>query len=272
MPPDPHPHRFHRRLAAALLLPLVVAACSLPTDKRVTPYNPADLPGDLTNTTTTTTTTTTVPVSVATTVDDGSTPEESTTTVAAPLTSPVEIYYTLGFSDDMQPVRRDLIAPVPISNVISQLETPLEDVALFGLRSSVRTGLIDEVVLDRAIATVVLDAPVLERLSNNEQRRAIAQIVLTLTSFVTADAGAIGFVRFEVDGEGFPVFVPSLGGTSDPGEPLAFVDFADYVVDTSLTERVSSTTTTPTTTTTTTTTTSTPATTTTTTEPTADAP
>ena len=236
---------FRTRVAVALLLPLAAVSCSLPTDERVTPYNPADLPEDLTNTTTTTTTTTTPTVPSSISPPDGqSTTTTTSTTVAAPLTSPVDIYYTLGFSDEMQKIRRDQIPPVPIDAVIKQLETPVGDIAQYGLRSTVRPGLIADVQLDRATATVALNPSVLDRLSNDEQRRAIAQIVLTLTSFLTADEGAIGFVRFEVDAEGLAVFVPSLGGSSDPGEPMAFVDFADLVVDTSLTSPTTTTTTT----------------------------
>ncbi len=241
------PTSFRIRVALALLLPLVIISCSLPTDERVTPYNPADLPEDLTNTTTTTTTTTTVVPSSVSVPDGQSTTTTTSTTVAPPLTSPVDIYYTRGFSDEMQKVRRDQIPPVPIDAVIKQLETPVGDIAQFGLRSAVRPGLIAGVQLARATATVALNPSVLDRLSNDEQRRATAQIVLTLTSFLTADEGAIGFVRFEVDGEGFAVFVPSLGGSSDPGEPMAFIDFADLVVDTSLTSPTSTTTTTSTT-------------------------
>ena len=247
------PTNFRLRMISALLLPVVVVACSLPTDERVSLYNPADLPDNLTNTTTTTTstttTTTTAPL-VPASLPDGQT-TTSTSTVPPPLTSPVELFYTIGFSDEMQSIRRDLIAPVPITNVIGQLESPLSDIASFGLRSSVRSGLIQEVKLERATATVVLDSNVLDRLSNDEQRRATAQIVLTLTSFVTAAEGAIGFVRFEADGDGFPVFVPSLGGSNDPGEPIAFVDFVSLVVTTSLTSPTTTTSTTSTTTTTT---------------------
>ena len=60
----------------------------------------------------------------------------------------------------------------------------------------------------------------------------------------SGDEGAIGFVRLEVDAEGLAVFVPSLGGSSDPGEPMAFVDSADLVVDTPLTSPTTTTTTT----------------------------
>jgi len=245
------PARFRAMSIATLLLTLGIVACSLPTDERVSPYNPADLPGNLTNTTTTSTTTTTTTVPFV----PGSLPniETTTTSVPAALTSPVELFYTIGFSDEMRPLRREFPDRVTIGEVLGQLETPFPDVLSFGLRSSVRPGLVQEVQLERATATVALDLGVLGRLTNDEQRRATAQIVLTLTSFVTADEGAIGFVRFEADGDGFPVFVPSLGGNSDPGEPLAFVDFASLVLETSLSPTDTTTTTSSATTSTTTT-------------------
>ncbi len=83
-----------------------------------------------------------------------------------------------------------------------------------------------------ALATVSLDAEIVDELSETNLRRAIAQLVLTLTSFSTDDHGAIGRVRFDVDGEGFEVFVPAFGGSSDPGEELAFEDFADLIAST----------------------------------------
>ncbi len=113
------------RIRAALLIPLTLAACSLPTDERVSPYNPAELPAVLANTTTTsttTTTTTTLPA-VPASVPDGAT-TTSSTTVPPPDTAPVEIFYTIGFSDEVQPVRRELFTPVSIISVISSARIP----------------------------------------------------------------------------------------------------------------------------------------------------
>jgi hypothetical protein len=75
------------------------------------------------------------------------------------------------------------------------------------------------------VATVPLDRDVVEGMSEANLRRAIAQLVLTLTSFSTDDSGAIGRVRFEIEGEGFEVFVPAFGGNSEPGQELVFEDF-----------------------------------------------
>jgi len=149
-------------------------------------------------------------------------------------------------------LKRPLPEDAAITQVLDQLESPLSDVAEFSLRSWVRVGMVTgDVVVDRGTATVTLDPAVVAEMSESNLRRAIAQLVLTLTSFSTDDNGAIGQVRFEVDGEGFEVYVPAFGGMSDPGEAVAFDDFAGLIASTS--PGSSSTTTTTTTMTTTTT-------------------
>jgi len=149
------------------------------------------------------------------------------------LTAPVVIYYTIGSSDDVRPLQRQLAADPTLTELLGQLSSPLPDVAALGLRTSVRPNLMESVTVDRGTATVALDSLELGRISDTTLRRAISQLVLTLTSFRTPDQGAIGTVRFETDGEGFAVFVPAFGGQSDPGEPLAFSDFASLIAGTS---------------------------------------
>lgn len=247
-----------RRMLFALGVPMaLLAACSLPTDDRAAVYDPDDLPPEIANTTTTTTTTTMPPTTstVPTTVD-ASTPAELTTTTTLPptLTSPVDIFYTIGFSDDLSRLRVELNEDASVNQVLQQLEAPSPEVARFGLRSAVRNGMVltGQVVVDRSTATVPLDAAVVDDLSETVLRRAIAQIVLTLSSFRIPGGGAIGSVRFEVDGEPFPVFVPALGGTGDSDEPLFFDDFAP-LIDTTAGPPTSTTSSTTTSTTTTTT-------------------
>lgn len=229
-----------RRLAPFLLPVAIVGACALPTDERAIPYDRDNLPPAIANTTTTSTTTTTV--APTTTLTPTVPPASSGTTVAisstttAPVTptAPVDLYYTVGFSDEMSRLKRPLPEDASITQVLDQLESPLSDVAEFSLRTSVRRGMVTgDVVVDRGTATVTLDAEIVDEMSESNLRRAVAQLVLTLTSFRTDDNGAIGRVRFEIDGEGFAVFVPAFGGSSDPGEDLAFEDFADLIASTS---------------------------------------
>lgn len=239
------------RLLATVVAPaaLLVAACSLPTDERVIPYDRDDLPPALVETTTTTTTSTTTTV-VPT---DGSTPEITSTTTLPPLvTAPVDLYYTIGFSDDLTRLTLDLPADATLPQVIRQLEQPRSDVAGFGLRTAVRSGLVETVVVERGTARVILDMQTVDEMSDSNLQRAIAQLVLTLTSYRTPDQGGIGTVSFESEGEGFEVFVPSFGGSSEPGEALAFSDFAILIgsatapTSTSTTTTVSAETTAPT--------------------------
>jgi hypothetical protein len=121
------------------------------------------------------------------------------------------VYYTRGLTDVMQPVQ----IPRPELTPVDELITSSSDRAGSGTCGRrCCPGLIDDISpVERATATVTLDPTVLDRMSEPNRQRAIAQIVLTLTSFVTTDAGAIGFVQFEVDGEGFSVFAPGLGGS-----------------------------------------------------------
>ena len=245
-----------RRLLVTLValgVPMaMLAACSLPTDDRAAVYDPDDLPPEIADTTTTTTSTTTT-TTVPTTVDESMPTAVTTTSTTLPptLTSPVDIFYTIGFSDDLSRLRVELNEDASVNQVLQQLEAPSPEVARFGLGSAVRVGMVrtGQVVVDRSTATVPLDAAVVDDLTETVLRRAIAQIVLTLSSFRIPGGGAIGSVRFEVDGEPFPVFVPALGGTGDADEPLYFEDFAP-LIDTTAGPPTSTTTSTTTTTTT----------------------
>lgn len=223
-----------RRLSPAALAPLVlVAACAIPTEQTATPLDPDGLPPAIVNTTTTSTTSTTLAPPVNTGDPIPATTTTTTTTLPPTLTAPVVIYYTIGSTDDLRPIQRQLAADPTLTELIAQLNSPLPDVADLGLRSSVRSNLVEGVTVGRGTATVALNRTELDRISDTTLRRAIAQLVLTLTSFRTPDQGSIGTVRFETDGEGFAVDVPGFGGQSDPGEELAFTDFASLIAGTS---------------------------------------
>jgi hypothetical protein len=245
--------RFEGRILALLVVVAGVAACGLPGDGQVTTYNPNDLPDRLVQPTTTSTTTTTLaPPPTDAPPDDAST----TTSTVLPLeTEPVEVFYTRGFSDDLQRVTLNRPSPISIEELTELLESPPPEVTSFNLRSSLRSGLIVDVVPDRGTATIELSQDVLNSMTSSQERRAIAQIVLTLTSFDTG-SGGLGQVRFTVDDEPIPVFLPAQDGDSEPGELVAYSDFGVLVTPTAPT---TTTTTTSTTTTTTTTTTTAPA-------------
>ena len=244
--------RVARRTAVSVamvaVISLAVAACGLPTDERVTPYNVDDIPDQLTEQTTTTTSTTTT--TTTTTLPPPTVPGEtapptapSTTTTLPALVEPITVYYTIGSSDDISPLEVNRRENPSTQEVVAALESTTGLSAL-GLRTSVRPGLIMDVIPERGVATIVLDPTVLDRMSEAQQRRAIAQMVLTFTSFRTPDQGNIAFVTFESDGEPYVVFVPAFDDMSGPDDLLAFDDFADLIVSTSASTGPSTTTTT----------------------------
>jgi hypothetical protein len=72
---------------------------------------------------------------------------------------------------------------------------------------------------------------VFDTMSEEEKRLAIAQMVLTFTSFAVPGEGNIGSVIVQVDGTPISVPIPS-GTTTEPGSPVFFDDFANLVVGT----------------------------------------
>lgn len=201
-----------------LVMAVTLVGCGLPIDDRVQPYD--DVPFDLGGPTTTT-----LPATTTTTIADID-PQITTTTIVR--TVPVDIVYVLG-GGALQ--RVTLALPSPVSNrlLIEQLESPPADGSTL-LRTEVDPGLVNGFSVERGLATVSLNRGVLQRLGSLEQRRAIAQLVLTLTLFTTEEGG-IGQVAFTVDATPISVFVPSRGSNSEPGEPLAFADFALLLAD-----------------------------------------
>ena len=234
------PRARHRRVAAAVLVTIVAAsACGLPVDERVQPFD--DVPFDLTATSTTTTTTLPPPEPAATTTVP---PAELITTTTLVRTEPTDIFFVLRGSGELQRVTVSLPAPVSRQLLINQLES-VPDGTTDTLRTSVASGLLRDFTVDRGVASVELSSAALNRLSSLQQRRAIAQVVLTLSLFTTPEGG-IGQVILNADGEPLSVFVPSRGASSEPGEALAYSDFAVLISGTPATTTTSPPVTTPT--------------------------
>jgi spore germination protein GerM len=171
---------------------------------------------DQTTTSTTTTTTTTVPIDTAAT--GTSTTIAATTSPVA--TEPVELYFVAGSVLDS--VSQDLSRGISPDEVMIALESgpPPPEVGI-GLTSELPIGLTRRVSESgTGVATVDLVGELFEDIEGGvEQRRAIAQIVLTLTR-----RPGIGQVRFTLDG--VPLPVPKLGNVlSEPGEPVARLDY-----------------------------------------------
>lgn len=237
------PHRAASRLAAVVAVVAVVVAltaCGIPAEDSVTLLNNNDLAADLVNTTTTsttstttTTTTTTAPPVVTAPVEPGTELTTTSTTVAEPVVDlqPTDVFYVVGFADELKKVTIGILPEVDVVDLVDALEQLPQQVADQNLRTELRPGLVVGVELEDGVATVDLSEDVLDSIPSSRQRRAIAQIVLTFTSFVTNDRGAIGSVRFTSDGEPISVFLPAEGGDSETGEPVSFEDFA-ILIDT----------------------------------------
>ena len=213
-----------RRGIRVLLLAGLLTGCGLPIDERVQTFD--EVPFDLaTPTTTSTTTTTTEPPTPIGEPEEPEPVEETTTTIVR--TTAVELFYVLGARGDLQQITSSLPTPVSDAVLIDQLENAPSGTGA-PLRTAVARNLINGFTVDRGRAVVDLDRGVLSRTNSSEQRRAIAQIALTLTLFTTPDGG-IGQVSFTVEGEAISVFVPARGANSAPGEPLAHSDFTSLV-------------------------------------------
>jgi spore germination protein GerM len=207
--------------AVALLASAAVSivGCAVGGDGELQQIGSDDLAGlDQTTTSTTTTTTTTVaPTAAQPTGSPTSTTMATTSTID---TEPVDLYFVAG--GVLESVSLPLTRGVSLGRVLTALESgpPPPDVGV-GLTSDLPIGLTRGVTeLGTGVATVDLVGELFEDIPGGvEQRRAIAQIVLTLTM-----RPGIGQVSFTLDGE--PLSVPKFGNVlSDPGEPVARNDY-----------------------------------------------
>ena len=194
------------------LLPVVlvalVAGCSTSTTGDFERIPSGDIPFGLASPITTTTTSTTT---VATT-------ETSTDVVE----QPIDLYFVL--SSSVIRVQRNVASPASVAQALALLaEGPANDPAYAGLRTALPAGFQAEVQVTRGVALVDATRTFLTTLQPADQRLAVAQIVLTLTS-----RPGVGQVIFRVDGES--IAVPrGRGDIVDPGTPVTFDDYANLV-------------------------------------------
>jgi hypothetical protein len=228
--------RATRRATAALWgLSIALAGCSLGADEGTTPIDADGLPPEIANTTTTSTTTstsTTAPPPTSIPLETTAPTTVPAPTTAPPFTTPVDIYYADRATDGMQRLRRSLLEPLSLQNVISQLEQPPDDLASYGVRTALEPNLIGPTNIDRGVLTVSLNGPVFDAMNEDQKRLAIAQMVLTFTTFAVPGQGNIGSVVIQVDGIPIAVFIPAEGTVRDPGIPVVFDDFSTLVIGT----------------------------------------
>ncbi|MBF29434.1 MAG: hypothetical protein CL447_06235 [Acidimicrobiaceae bacterium] len=194
---------------------MVITACGLQTDSVATLFE--DIPYGLAETSTSTTTAFTPNPERGTT----------TTTVVADQQT-VDVVYVRRFTRELESIQVDLSFPVSGRDLLDQLSNPPVD-AQPELETEVSRGLVLSFGVQRGLATVNLSRSAINQLGSAQQRRAIAQIVLTLTLF-TSDEGGIGQVVFLVGGQPISVYVPLLGANSEPGQPVAWTDYSQLLV------------------------------------------
>jgi len=204
-----------KQLVGILAVILSFSACGLQTDSEAVLFD--DVPYGLAQTSTSTTS---VP-------DANSEPNIPTTTIAVNQRA-VEVVFVRRLSRELESISIDLPTPVSNRDVIDQLTQPPRD-AEPELQTEVSERLVLNVQVDRGLATVNLSRTAINQLGSAQQRRAIAQIVLTLTLF-TSEEGGIGQVEFLVGGQPISVYVPLLNANNEPGEPVAWADFAQLLV------------------------------------------
>lgn len=208
---------FARALAPVVVAAVAavgVVACGVPSGGDFLQIEEGQIPYGLAETTTTTrppttTSTTRPPMTTSTTV------VETTTTLAL---EDVRLYFLTGLQ--LVAIQRSLAAPATPSQVLAALvEGPPTGELGVGLRTALPATDDIVVTVERGVATVDLPAGYVDEIPASEQRRAIAQIVLTLSVLPRAS-----FVVFLEDGE--PLAVPrGRGDLSTPGEPVTFEDY-----------------------------------------------
>jgi len=187
---------------------LLLAGCSVEPQGDFERISPGDIPFGLAS-----------PVTV---------PESTTTTSVATLESsdvvnqPVDLFFVA--STSVVRVQRNVVSPATVAQVLALLaEGPPNDPAYAGLRSTLPTEFQAEVAVIRGVAQVDATRLFLTALPPADQRLAIAQIVLTLTS-----RPGVGQVIVTVDGE--PIAVPrGRGDLVEAGTPVTFDDYANLI-------------------------------------------
>ena len=156
-------------------------------------------------------------------------PQSATETTVTNLDPPGTVYEMVDLyfirNATVTKVQRSIISPLDANGALAALTEGLtDDSTTVGLRSAIPASLEARVDVDRGVATVNATRAFLNSLSAVDQRLAIAQIVLTLTS-----RPGIGQVMFYVDGKA--IAVPrGRGDLSGAGDAVTFDDYANIIV------------------------------------------
>ncbi|MFZ9985036.1 MAG: GerMN domain-containing protein [Ilumatobacteraceae bacterium] len=195
-----------RRISASLAFLIALSSCAIPSDGEFQPIPDSEVPYELSAARTT------LPPNVTTTIPGSDTSTE-----------PIDAYFIS--NSRVLKIVRLVAAPAGPDQALATLSAlDTQDPALAGLRTAISKAFSATVTVERGVATVDSTRGLLDTLSPLDQRLAVAQIVLTLTS-----RPGIGQVLFSVDG--VPTGVPrGRGDLAGPLTPVTFDDYASLVI------------------------------------------
>jgi len=194
-----------RLFKSCWLLPACVAlaSCAVPNSGTVKEVNPRDIPFGL-NSPESSAPTTTTSIAVQ-------------TTIAGTAYEKASLFFVNNSS--LVRIRLEIPSPTSPQSVFAALVAGLPDPAHSKMKTLLPSGFSATIVVDGGVANVNSKHGYLDSIKANDQRLAIAQIVLTLTS-----QPGIGQVTFSVGGK--PIGVPrGRGDIAGAGLPVTFDDY-----------------------------------------------
>lgn len=196
-------NRTTNTILFSLILTVVASACSVNSASEFVEVDQSEIPFDL-SAPETTATTTTVPIATQ-------------TTVAGAAYEIVDLYFIK--NNQLLNVQLEIGGPTNPQNVFAALIAGLPDPAHSKVTTLLPTNLTAIIEVQGGVANINLQSGILDSLTPSQQRLAIAQISLTLTS-----QPGIGQVTFSVNGK--PIGVPrGRGDIAAAGVPVAFDDY-----------------------------------------------
>jgi len=193
------------------MLLLILSACAVPNSGSYSQVAPEDIPFGL-NAPQTTLPQTTTTVFDPTIVDS----------LPIAVSEPIDLFFIS--NSRIIKVQRNVGSPANPSQALSSLvEGPSSSPEFVGLRTALPTTFVASVDVIRGVAQVDATRAFLDSLSGLDQKLAIAQIVLTLTS-----RPGVGQVLFSVDGK--LISVPRGRGDSvSSGVAVTFDDYSSLI-------------------------------------------
>ena len=196
-------NRTTNTILFSLILTVGASACSVNSASEFVEVDQSEIPFDL-SAPETTAITTTVPIAAQ-------------TTVAGAVYEIVDLYFIK--NNQLLNVQLEIGGPTNPQNVFAALIAGLPDPAHSKVTSLLPANLTAIIEVQGGVANINLQSGILDSLAPSQQRLAIAQISLTLTS-----QPGIGQVTFSVNGK--PIGVPrGKGDIAAAGIPVAFDDY-----------------------------------------------